>query len=105
MAEIISSDHKLSFRRPRRSKTADDDEDLDATVIDLGDHTPISSQELGMELDLRYRRMVIWASATPTMEYRNSSGLHPSRQGCLGRAGKDVHQATSWASPGTGTLV
>jgi len=53
-----------------------DDEDLDATVIEMGDQTPVSSQELGMELDLLSKEEALPAvgdlgisrSVTPTME-------------------------------------
>ncbi|XP_044779131.1 uncharacterized protein LOC123327255 [Drosophila simulans] len=42
-----------------------------------------------------------WRLSSNGRKYRDSSGEHPSRQGGLGCAGKDVHQTTSWASPGT----
>ncbi|EDX15276.1 GD17674 [Drosophila simulans] len=61
-AKIISSDHKLSFRisaekkKPNKlsesSEDLADDEDLDATIIEMGDQTQFSSQELGGEVNL-----------------------------------------------------
>ncbi|XP_044778538.1 uncharacterized protein LOC123327121 [Drosophila simulans] len=74
-AKIISSDHKLSFRFGDISDLADD-EDLDATIIERGDQTTLSSQELGMELDLLSKEeaipvdgdLGISRSATPTMK-------------------------------------
>jgi len=48
----VSAEKEKPNKLSESSEDLADDEDLDATVIEMGDQTPISSQKLGMELDL-----------------------------------------------------
>ncbi|EDW52862.1 GM15029 [Drosophila sechellia] len=72
----VSAEKEKPDKLSESSEDLADDEDLDATVIEMGDHTPISSQELGMELDLLSEEEAVPAdgdlgisrSVTPTME-------------------------------------
>ncbi|EDW55406.1 GM19283 [Drosophila sechellia] len=48
----VSSEKEKPNKLSESSEDLADDEDLDATIIEMGDQTPLSSQELGMELDL-----------------------------------------------------
>jgi len=90
---LVSTEKEKHLKLSESSEDLADNEDLDATIIEMENQTPISSQELGMELYHQQRRR--WSRSFNGLEYRDSSGEHPSRQGGLGCAGKDVHQATS----------
>ncbi|XP_044779034.1 uncharacterized protein LOC123327232 [Drosophila simulans] len=48
----VSAEKKKPNKLSESSEDLADDEDLDATIIEMGDQTPFSSQELDMELDL-----------------------------------------------------
>ncbi|EDW52852.1 GM11755 [Drosophila sechellia] len=48
----VSAEKEKPNKLSESSEDMADDEDLDATIIEMGDQTPLSSQELGMELDL-----------------------------------------------------
>ncbi|XP_033155263.1 uncharacterized protein LOC117137758 [Drosophila mauritiana] len=72
----VSAEKKKPKKLPESSVDLTEGEDLDATVIEMADQTPLSSQELGMELDLLSKEeaipvdsdLGISRSATPTME-------------------------------------
>nr|XP_039154229.1 uncharacterized protein LOC120285673 isoform X1 [Drosophila simulans]XP_039154230.1 uncharacterized protein LOC120285673 isoform X1 [Drosophila simulans] len=73
---LVSAEKEKPNKLSESREDLADDEDLDATIIEMGDQTPISSQELGMELDLLSKEEAIPAdgdlgisrSATQTME-------------------------------------
>ncbi|XP_039147318.1 uncharacterized protein LOC120284338 [Drosophila simulans] len=71
---LVSAEKEKPNKLFESSEDLADNADLDATIIEMGDQTPISSQELDMELDLLSKEEAMPAdgdlgisrSATPT---------------------------------------
>jgi len=72
----VSAEKEKPNKLSESSEVLADDMDLDATVIEMEDQTPISSQDLVMELDLLSKEEAVPADSdrgisrlvTPTME-------------------------------------
>ncbi|EDW53852.1 GM10400 [Drosophila sechellia] len=70
-----------------------DDEDLDATIIEMGDQTTLSSQELGMELDLLSKEEAIPVDGDLGISSNADDGADHLMVGSTGIAQVNIHRA------------